>query len=338
MDAIPFLDKIAKLPVKPFYVLHGDEDFLKRQIKLALIPRVIGDSDPDFAIANYLGEQVEFSSIRNELDTLPFLCERRLIFIDQADTFVTKYRSSLEAFAVKPSNTGVLVLDVKSFPATTKLFKAVPDECNLVCKAYTIYNSAKLIPWITSWAKKEHGKKMGTGAADLLIENAGIQMGLLAQELSKLATFVNEKTTIEREDVDKIVGRSRAANAFKILDAVGNADGKAALTILHELFEEGEEAIGILGAMGVQLRRLAQIGYYINRKVPIGVAMDQAKIPAWPQARQTAEKQIRHLGRNRLGQIYGWLVETDLGLKGGSPLPPRLQMEKLIVKMARPRA
>ena len=43
------------------------------------------------------------------------------------------------------------------------------------------------------------------------------------------------------------------------------------------------------------------------------------------------------LGRRRLQQITQWLVDVNVGLKGGNPLPPRLQVERLIVRLAKSR-
>ena len=54
-----------------------------------------------------------------------------------------------------------------------------------------------------------------------------------------------------------------------------------------------------------------------------------------PFGRAAAEKQMRRLGRRRLGQLYDWLLQTDLGLKGMSPLPPRTLFERLVVELAR---
>ena len=54
-----------------------------------------------------------------------------------------------------------------------------------------------------------------------------------------------------------------------------------------------------------------------------------------PFGRAAAEKQMRHLGRRRLGRLYDWLLQTDLGMKGCSPLPPRTLFERLVVELAR---
>ena len=41
--------------------------------------------------------------------------------------------------------------------------------------------------------------------------------------------------------------------------------------------------------------------------------------------------------RRRLDRLTEWLLELDLGLKGGNLLPERVQVERLVVKLARPR-
>ena len=50
-----------------------------------------------------------------------------------------------------------------------------------------------------------------------------------------------------------------------------------------------------------------------------------------------AERQLRHLGRARGKQIYRWLLEADLDLKGDSAMPPRLILKRLIVRLAAPK-
>jgi DNA polymerase-3 subunit delta len=335
MDALQFLDKAARSKRQPVYALVGDEDFLKRRCRDAVIALVVGDADPTFAVSVYPGEQLDFSTVRNDLDTLPFLSPARVVVVELADPFVTEHRPALERYVQDPSKVGVLVLDVKSFPETTKLARALPDAAKLVCKAPPAY---KLPDWSAGWAKSAHGKRLSEDAAGLLVELVGEQMGLLDQELGKLAVAVGDKAVIDAEDVDRLVGRSRTADAFRIMDAVGEGKPGQALAILGELLEGGDDPLRVLGALSYQLRKLATVGRLIDRGQPLGPAMDAAGVGKWPKAREGFDRQVRHLGRRRLGQLTDWLVEINLGLKGGNPLPPRLQLEKLIVKLARPRA
>ena len=335
MDALTFIDKNGRVRRQPFYVLSGDEDFLKRRVLAILIPLVVGDADPQYAVTTIAGDKAEFSTVRNELDSVSFFSERRLVVVDQADPFVTEFRPQLEAFVAQPSELGVLVLDVKSFPANTKLAKAVPEPAHIFCKSPSEY---KLPAWCAAWCQSQYGKKLSVPAAQMLVELVGPTMGVLDQELQKLKDFVGERKTIDVQDVDELTGRSRGANVFKIMDAIGDGRPAAALKILSELFEEGESSLAILGAMGFQLRKLARAGRMYTQGLHIDEAMTKAGIPTWPQARESARKQLKHLGVNRLDKLYDWLLEVDGGLKGGNPLPERLQLERLVVRLAKSRS
>src|SRR5215831_14225627 len=125
MDALGFLDKAGKQKAQPVYVLHGDEDFLKRQVLEALQPLVLGPSDRAFGLSTHAGDKAAFAAVHDELQTLPFLAPRRLVVVENADPFVTRYRAALEKYVARPAPHGVLVLDVKSWPANTRLAKAV---------------------------------------------------------------------------------------------------------------------------------------------------------------------------------------------------------------------
>jgi DNA polymerase-3 subunit delta len=65
--------------------------------------------------------------------------------------------------------------------------------------------------------------------------------------------------------------------------------------------------------------------------------MNAAKVPAWPKIRESFERQLRHLGRRRLEKLTGWLADINFGVKGGNALPERVQVERLVVTLARPR-
>jgi len=335
MDAMQFLDKAAKAKRQPLYALAGDEDFLKRRVRDTIVATILGDADPAFAVSNYPAEKLDFSTVRNDLDTLPFLGPCRIVIVEDADEFVTAHRAKLEEYAAHPSSAGVLVLEVKSFPETTRLAKALPDAAKIACKAP--YEN-KLPAWCVGWAKSAHGKKLNSDAAELLVQLVGNAMGLLDQELEKLAVAIGSKPAIEADDVERLVSRSSTADVFRILDAIGDGRPKAALNVLESLLNEGEDPMAILAPLSYQLRKLAAVGRGIVNKESLGQAMDAAGIPKWEKARIGCEKQVKWLGLRRLGLLTEWMVELDLGLKGGSALPKEAQLERLIVKLAIPRA
>ncbi len=332
MDSLTFLQGAAKAKPRPIYVLHGDEHFLKRRVLAVLRTLVLGPDDDGFGLSNRDGDKANWAEIHDELETLPFLSSRRLVVIDRADPFVTRERPRLEKYFAEPSKTGVLVLDVQSWPANTKLAKLLPEAATLVCKTPEM---RKLPEWCVEWCAAQHGKPMSAPAARLLVDLVGTDMGLLDQEMAKLAVYAGSNSRIDTADVDQLVGQNRMENTWKIFDLIGAGQTGDALTLLDRLLDQGEEPLRLLGAFSMQLRRLAQAARLHSQGESVADALEHAGVP--PFGRRSAEQQVRHLGRRRLDLIYDWLLETDLGMKGSSQLPPRTLLERLVVQLARKR-
>ncbi|HEY7330541.1 MAG TPA: DNA polymerase III subunit delta [Gemmataceae bacterium] len=332
MDSLTFLQGAAKAKPRPIYVLYGDEHFLKRRVMAALRTLVLGVDDDGFGLSSRDGEKANWAEIRDELETLPFLSSRRLVILERAESFVTRERPRLEKYFAEPSKTGVLVLEVQSWPANTKLAKALPDPATIVCKAP---EARKLPEWCVEWCDNQHDKPLSAPAARLLVDLVGADMGLLDQEMAKLAIYAGSNSRIDMADVDQLVGQSRLENTWKIFDLIGNGQTGDALTLLDRLLDQGDEPLRLLGAFSMQLRRLAQAARLHSQGESMSDALEHAGVP--PFGRRSAEQQVRHLGRRRLDLVYDWLLETDLGLKGSSQLPPRTLLERLVVQLARKR-
>jgi DNA polymerase III subunit delta len=327
MDALAFLD-MPSVELAPLYVVHGDEAFLRRLAIDSLRTRAVGDDDS--AVSVFPGDKAEFAAVWDELTSAPFFAPKRVVVVADADPFVTRYRSLLEKkVAGELPTTGLLILDVRTWPANTRLAKLVDDV--LVCKAPT-----KALPgWVAKWTRERHGKEMPAAAADLLVELVGPEMGLLDQEMAKLAIYVGARKRIEAEDVDKLVGNSRTENVWKILELVGQDKTGEALRLLQRAIEKGEEPMKLIGALASKLRKWAQ-GY--RRRVvfnePIGAALAAAGTP--PFDLRTGEQVLRRLGRRRALRLYDMMLELNLDIRGNSPLPVETLLERFLLRLAAP--
>jgi DNA polymerase-3 subunit delta len=332
MDSLAFLEKAGKAKPLPLYVLHGDEDFLKRQVLLALRGLVLGGEGDDLGLSVHAGDRATFAAVYDELQTLPFFSRRRLVVVENAEPFVSKHRDALEKAVGRVPASATLVLDVKSWPANTRLAKVIDAAATITCKAPAAY---KLPAWCVQWAEARHGKQLAQPAANLLVELVGAEMGQLDQELLKLAVYVGERPRIEAGDVDKLVGSSRAESTWKIFDAIGAGRPAEALAILGRLLDQGEDPLRIVGAFSMQLRRLAQVARLNQQGKSLAAALKEAGV--LPFQAKGCEQQLRHLGRRRTERLYDWLLQVNTGLRGGSQLPPRALLERLVIQLARPR-
>jgi DNA polymerase-3 subunit delta len=338
MEAFTFLERLDRAKPQPLYVVHGDEPFLQRQVLIALRRLVLGPDDDGFGVSSHAGEKAKWAEVVDDLRTLPMLSPRRLVVVEQADPFVSEERGRLEKFVgeLTPKNEvkGVLVLLVRTWAGNTKLAKMVPDPMVVACTTPKLH----LLPqWCVNWSASRHGKTLTAQAAKLLVDLVGPEMGLLDQELNKLAVYVGSAPKIDGRDVDQLVGRSRDENTWEIFNLIGAGRVGDAVNFVDRLLDQGEEPIALLGAFSYRLRQLAQATRLNSQGVPLQEALTRAGVRDFPAARKEAEQQLRHLGRRRLDHLYDWLLETDQGLKGGSPLSPRLQLERLVVRLARTR-
>jgi DNA polymerase-3 subunit delta len=330
MEALSYLE-LKRPAEQPVYVLPGEEQFLQRLVLARITTLVLGEGvngGDDMALSSYEGPEITLATVRDELETLPFISPRRLVAVRDADAFVTKYREGLERYVQQPSRTGVLVLMVKSWKANTRLAKIVPEAATITCEAVAAH---RLSSWCGKWSQSKHQKTLEPAAASLLVELVGGEMGILDQELAKLATYVGNAPQITAKDVDALVAHSRVETAWKMLDAAGEGNAAATLATLEHLLGQGEEPMAILGAVSWQLRKLAQVARLMQTRMPLSQAMAQAALP--PFKAKQVEQSLRRLG-SRAFQLYDWLLDADLGMKSSTGPSQHAVLERLMVKLA----
>ena len=341
---IPALDYLAqpeKYPPQPVCAVFGDESFLRRQAILCLRAAVLGGGDGDFSLSTFEGRGTLFRDVHEVLSTVAmFGGGKRLAVVEDADDFVTRYRPQLEDYVARPSRSGVLVLDLDSLPSNTRLYKSIAAEGLLIdCGAPA---PARLCKWLAEWAKQHHHVQLPQAAAEMLVELIGPELGLLDQELAKLGPVGRRRqedlARVGRPLGGRLAGQNHLGNARRRAGRQrprGHAATRSAAGL-------GRAAGGLLGQISASLRRFAAATRLVlqaeaaGRRVNLREALEQAGVRSF--VLQKAERQLRLLGRQRGAQLYRWLLQADLDLKGESAMPPRLILERLIVRLsARPK-
>jgi DNA polymerase-3 subunit delta len=201
-----------------------------------------------------------------------------------------------------------------------------------------------LLKWLVGWSQKQHGARLDPDAAELLAETVESELGLFDQELAKLAALSGEGRVITAAMVADAVGGWRAKTAWEMLDAALSGNAAEALVQLDRLLLAGEVPIALLAQFSASLRRLAAAARLVaqsessRRSISLREALDRAGVK--PFLLGKVEPQLRQLGRARATQLYRWLLEADLALKGvsSSPARSRLVLEELIVRISAPPA
>ncbi len=319
---------VRKSPVVPgVVVLIGGQPLLKTTALNWLRSVVLNDDVS--GLTRFSGKEADLQTVGDELRTVSMWGDRRLAVVEDADEFVTRHRGGLEKYAVSPAKKAVLVLDVKSWPKTTRLAKQVAQTgLEIEC---TELKGIALIKWLQETARAAHEADLPRDAAALLVELIGDELGLLDQELSKLGSFVGRNETITTDVVRSMVGGWRTETTWAMTDAVREGDLGPALKDLNDLLDHGEAPQKLLGGIHFVFRKLA-CATDLARRQPLDSALREAGV--FPQAIQAAAAYLKRLGRPKAEKIIHHLLEADLRLKGGSRLPERLQLERLLILLS----
>jgi DNA polymerase-3 subunit delta len=306
--------------------IHGDSHFLRREARRVVHRWVLGAEPNEFAYSNYEGDDAG-TGVLDELFTPPFLGDRRLVIVEQADDFVSRFRPRLEKLARNPSSVGVLLLDVRTWAVTTKLAQAV--ELAIQCSAP---RGDRVPLWCQQWSERRYEKAIDHATAHWLVESAGVELGVLDQELAKLATFVGDRETIVRDDVTALVAGRGADNIFAILDAALDKRLPEALRELDRVLAAGEPPVKVLAILSAQLRKYGEAFRRKALRVPADVALRDAGMP--PFVVREAERRLGTLDRERGGALFRQLLSADYAMKGGREEEPRTILERLLVWLA----
>jgi DNA polymerase-3 subunit delta len=254
------------------------------------------------------------------------------------DDFVSEHRGELEDFVAKPHRGGVLVLEVKTWPATTRLAKAVAASgLTVECKPL---NEQQTKRWLTDRAKSRYDIRLDASAADALLELLPPELGILEQELSKFSLLVAKGGTVDADLVTANVGGWRTRTTWDMVDAAAEGRAAEALMQLGRLIAAGEKPQGLLPQISHSLRQLASATRLIEAaeangsRISLQSALGQAGVPPFKLA--TAERQLRQLGRERARELSAWLLAADLAVKGHNSMDARarLELERLIVRLS----
>ncbi len=329
-------------------VVAGGEPFLGRHLLGLLRDRLVPEEeDRSWAWREFAGDEpLDPRDVFDEAATVPlFASATRAAVVRQADAFVTAAREPLERIAAGPrGGRGLVILEVKSFPATTRLAKAAAKHGLVIDTA--IPARQDLAGWTRKWAESRHGIKLAAPTAQQLLERVGGNLGLADQALARLAAAMpaeGRTKPIPPEAIDEFVGTPGERSAWGMIDAASSGDTARALTELTALLEAGESPIAIAAQASAVLRKLSTAARLLalpageGRPAGVEQALREAGVGAWPKALAQAREALGQLGPARARRLPIWLRDLDLALKGEASrgLRSRLAVERLFCKLAR---
>ena len=238
---------------KPAYLLYGEERYLKRQYRDKLKAALCA---PDDNMNNhfYEGKNVSVGEIINLAETLPFLAQRRVIFMDNSGLFKSGGEQMAEYLGAQNEST-VLIFTESEVDKRSKLFKALQARGCAVEFAAQDENTLKR--WVAGTLGKE-GKKITENTAELFLNKTGTDMENIYMEMEKLICYCMDRDVVEPRDVEAVCTTRVSNHIFDMVTAIAEKRQKDALELYYDLLTLREPPMRILFLITRQCNLLLQ--------------------------------------------------------------------------------
>ena len=310
-------------------VIAGKESFLLSNECAKLVDKLLEPEQRAVGLFNADPGEVSMGAILEELQTMPFLAEKRVVVVKDADDFVSKNRELLESYFDNPCSTSTLILTVSSWPSNTRLAKKLSKVGKLI--RMTQPKSRELPGRLIQYAFDAHDKKLTQDAAELLVGLTGEMLGLLYGEIDKLALFIGDGKVIEPRHVESLTGHNRLFNAFAVIDAMTAGDAAGAVGRLRKMFAEDKSTeFTVVGAFAFHFRRMVNAKVLLEQG--LGFSAVVGKLRIWGN-KNAFLGHLKRMSLGQIGSILEKLAETDYAIKTGRT-KAQVATEQLVLKVA----
>jgi DNA polymerase-3 subunit delta len=307
-------------PPPPIVIISGDDEHQKATaLKEALDHLLPPGVDRSLAFVEYDGQRSadqggpSLANVLDDLATLPFLAPRRVILVREADAFISAHREKLEKYLAKPAPTGTLILQPRTLPKSTRLYKAAVAVGGLVIECKKLGGRA-LLEFATTEAARQ-GKRLAPQAASQLANLIGQETGLLASEIEKLCLYVGDRSTISEKDVAELVGQTREEKVFAALDAAAAGRLSEALRLWEQvLATDPSAAFKAVGGISYRIRQWLTAQQLLADGLGIGEIAP--KVLMWGRE-QELRVILKRLSPALLRRFLAALADLDSQAKSG---------------------
>ena len=310
------------------YVIVGKDESLVGAQCGELLDELLEPSQRVTGLFDAEAGSVTASEVLDDLRTIPFLTDKRVVLVKDADDFISKHRPLLEKYFDNPCPTGRLILVVRTWNKSTKLAKKLSKVGKLI--SITQPSRKELPRRVIDYANDAHDKKVAYPTAQLLIELTGDDLTRLYSEVDKLALYADANKTIEPKHIEALIGHNRLFNAFAVIDAVIGGKPAVAVDRLRGMFAQDKSAeYTVVGAFAFHFRRMFNAKVLLEKRTPRRQIESTLRI--WGDT-DGLFAQLRRLSLKQIGHYLRQLAETDYAIKTGRA-NAKVVMEQLVLRL-----
>lgn len=298
------------------------EPLLAEQAIEALAATIVDPENRDFAYTAYYADETPVGSVVMEAQTLPFLAERRVVFVRNAE----KYNSEAGAGAMlsyleSPSESTILILLTHKMDKRTKFFKACKKAGEIIeCPALDDRG-------VMNWAQEEIRKLDKTidhAALRAMVDRTGNHLSDVQNALTLVANYVGpEQDAITIKDVKAACTDVSEEEVWALTDAIAQSRSGDALAALRRLTDLGKHPDELIGT----------INWLLKSAYAVAIAEGEPNISRF--VAQKVGPLTQKLGVSKIRAAFALCTDTQFMMRT-TGVDSELALELLVVKLSAP--
>lgn len=277
------------------YFLIAEDPFLRDEAIAQITGVHLEGGSPDFDLDQLTGSEVEAPALASALETLPMLSSYRVVVIRDAQGLTPSARSVVERATERSVEGRVLVVAADIGRSKAKFWGRLRQVCHTV--SLKAPQASEIPGWLVRRARDVYGLELDPQAAGLLAAGIGSRLGVLNQELEKLANFVESGRRVGVAEVRASAGALPQVDRWDWIDRVAERRIGEALADLRDLLDTGESAVTLIGSIGESLLR-------------IGLALEGEKALVRVLERDGSYRNLKWKVKTYIRQARRWDSET----------------------------
>ncbi|MBQ9489733.1 MAG: DNA polymerase III subunit delta [Lachnospiraceae bacterium] len=291
------------------YLLYGEERYLKKQYTDKLRKALAGDDEMN--VHFFEGKDISVAQIIDLAETMPFLADRRVIFLSDSGLFKSGGEQMADYLAA-PNDTTFFVFTESEVDKRSKLFKTVSAKGCAV--EFTTQDDNTLKRWVASLLARE-GKKVTEATVMLFLSKTGTDMENIQSELEKLICYCMDKDVVTSADVEAICTTRLQDRIFDMVEAVTRRQTTKALELYYDLLALKVQPLQILAMLARQYNLTYQAKELKKRGVPDREIASKIGVPPF-----VVGKYLSQAGQQKSSDLRRALeqcVQADQDIKSG---------------------
>jgi DNA polymerase-3 subunit delta len=240
--------------VRPVYAFAGEETYL--------LEEAFGYLDKLMAVDAlnrevYFGQDASVDDIIIAAQTLPFMGDRRLVVVKDAQKIRSADAGKLAEFLKVPERSCCIVLfwneKLRKDSRKSPLLSAAA-AAGMTVEFRALYEN-ELPAWVQQRVRG-FSKRISLEAGKCLIQESGSNLMDLTNELEKLDLYTGARDEITVKDVEAVSGHTRLSNLNHLAEGIEGKRIEASVRIMENLIAEGEVPLRVLATISRIIRRL----------------------------------------------------------------------------------